>query len=322
MQEEQKKIKVGVVCITLNPPYWEFANEMLWGLNTFFLKHPSIRDKYDVKLMLWSDIPENPNEIAEKLALYLASRGEMQTSIINESQVQFLAKGDQKQEIDKIIQSVISIRQRGATIFPTEPIEWPMPTLLRYNLFLQQEEQLKDFDYIFYIDVDMKIVDWIGEEILGTLTAAQHPMYALRQTYIAPHEPNPNSKAYIKLPGKIIEENGKKRFQPYYYAGGFQGGKTESFIKAMKVMKKNIDDDLVSGYIARWNDESHWNKYLFDNPPDIVLDPGYIYPDSLIAQYYIKVWGRNFSPKIMTLTKAFSVTKEAGLEVNAQMATM
>ena len=323
MQEEQKKIKVGVVCITLNPPYWEFANEMLWGLNTFFLKHPSIRDKYDVKLMLWSDIPENPNEIAEKLALYLASRGEMQTSIINESQVQFLAKGDQKQEIDKIIQCVISIRHRGATIFPTEPIEWPMPTLLRYNLFLQQEEQLQDFDYIFYVDVDMKIVDWIGEEILSAgLTAAQHPMYALRQTYIAPHEPNPNSKAYIKLPGKTIEENGKKRFQPYYYAGGFQGGKTEFFIKAMKVMRKNIDDDLIDSYIARWNDESHWNKYLYDNPPDIVLNPGYIYPDSLIAQYYIKAWGRNFSPKIMTLTKPFSVTKEAGAEVSAHMATM
>ena len=265
------KIRVGVVCICLNTNYWQFANEMLWGLDTFFLKHHSIRDKYQTDIMLWSDMP---------------------------------------------------IESFKGKVFPTEPTEWPMPTLLRYNLFLQQEEELRKYDYIFYIDVDMRITDWIDEEILGDgLTAAQHPMYQLKRNLIPPYEPNPKSMAYIPRPGRTVEEEGKKRFEPLYYAGGFQGGRTEDFIKAMKVMRKNIEDDFNNNYIAIWNDESHWNKYLFDNPPVVVLNPSYIYPDSLIADYYVKqIWGRNYSPKIMTLTKSFTTSKEGGEAVRKMLA--
>lgn len=272
------KKKIGIVCICVNQNYWQFANEMLWGLDTFFLKHHSIRDKYETEFMLWSDMP---------------------------------------------------IESFKGKVFPIEPVEWPMPTLMRYHLFLQQEEYLQKFDYIFYIDVDMRITDWIGEEILGEgLTAAQHPMYALRQNLQPPYEPNPESSAYINRPGRIMEElNAKgeivnKRFEPLYYAGGFQGGKTEDFIKAMKVMRKSIDEDFGRNYIARWNDESHWNRYLFENSPVIVLNPSYIYPDSLIQDYYFKIWGRNYSPKIMTLTKPFTTTSEGGQEVNQLMRTM
>ena len=54
---EKGKIKIGVVCICLNANYWPFAQEMLWGLDTVFLKHPSIRDKYETEFMIWSDMP-------------------------------------------------------------------------------------------------------------------------------------------------------------------------------------------------------------------------------------------------------------------------
>ena len=315
--------KIGIVCICLNTHYWQFANEMLWGVNTFFLKHPSVRDRYSTEVMLWSDIPEEPNKIAEALAVNFANMGEVRTSLVSASEVQFVTTGEKQKEFNRLFQDISNIRKNGITIFPTEPIDWPMPTLLRYNLFLQQEEYLQKFDYIFYIDVDMRITDWIGEDILGDgLTAAQHPMYALRNLFYPPYDPNPESSAYIRMPGKFVEEDGKKRFQQYYYAGGFQGGKTSEFVKAMKVMRKNIEDDFNRNYIARWNDESHWNKYLYDNPPLIVLDPGYIYPDSLLDRYYVKVWGRNYSPKIMTLTKQFTVTKEAADTVNQQLATL
>lgn len=273
----EEKIKVGVVCICLNPPYWEFAKEMLEGLNRYFLKKHEIRNKYSVDMMLWSDMPET------------------------------------------------NFNVENLKIFETEPVEWPMPTLMRYHLFLQQEEYIQKFDYLFYIDVDMRITDWIDEDIIplnGGLVAAQHPMYALRQNLHAPYEPNPQSTAYISRPGRFIEENGKPRFEPLYYAGGFQGGKTEDFIKAMKAMRANIDKDFNNNYIARWNDESHWNRYLYEVPPTIVLNPAYIYPDSLLAEYYIKIWGRNFSPKIMTLTKKFSVTPQDGEKVRQQLMTM
>lgn len=210
----------------------------------------------------------------------------------------------------------------GTTLFPTEPLEWPYPTLLRYTLFLQQEEYLKKFDYIFYTDVDMVYVNTVGEEILGNgLTMAQHPMYALDRKYIAPYEPNPNSTAYIPRFGRIItnETTHKSWLEPLYAAGGFQGGKTEDFIKAMKSMKRSIDDDFAKNYVAIWNDESHWNKYLSENPPAVVLSPSYIYPDSLIELYYKKIWGRDYVPRIVTITKKFSTSKEAGDIIRKEM---
>lgn len=201
----------------------------------------------------------------------------------------------------------------GATTFPTDSVEWPYPTLMRYHLFLQQEEYLKKFDYLFYLDLDMRIVNIVGDEILGDgLTMAQHPMYALQQPLWLPYETNPNSAAYIRQPGRLTEKDGKPVFQPLYAAGGFQGGKTPDFIKAMKEMKKTIDQDFNKNYIARWNDESHWNKYLFDNPPAVVLDTSYVYPDSMINEYYKKIWGRDYSPKIITLTKPFTTSAEGG----------
>lgn len=207
-------------------------------------------------------------------------------------------------------------QSHGATVFPTEPVQWPYPTLLRYNLFLQQEEKIKDYDYIFYCDIDMKFVGIVGDEILGKgLTAAQHPMYALRKEYWPPYEPNEQSASYIKRPGRLIDDEGKPRFMPLYFAGGFQGGKSDKFIEAMKECKKLIDTDLNKSYIPIWNDETVWNKYLSENPPDIVLTPSYIYPDSLIKEYYEPIWGCSYPPKLVTLTKKFSTSPEGGAAV-------
>lgn len=203
-------------------------------------------------------------------------------------------------------------------IIQTEPVSWPYPTLMRYHLFLQEEERLKDYDYIFYLDADMRIVDVVGDEILGEgLTLAEHPMYSVSKKFIPPYEPNPNSSAYIKRFGVIINENGRPWFKPIYAAGGFQGGTATEFLKAMRTMRDNIDKDFNNNYIAIWNDESHWNKYVSDYKGHmVVLSPSYIYPDSLIENYYVPIWGKNYPPKIVTLTKKFSTTKEGGAAVN------
>ena len=207
---------------------------------------------------------------------------------------------------------------KGVNIIETEPAPWPTPTLMRYHLFLNEEERLKDYDYIFYLDADMRVVAKISDEILGEgLTAAEHPMYSLKKQYIPPYEPNKNSTAYIPRPGKVIpDENGTMRFKPYYYAGGFQGGNAQQFIEAMKTMKSNIDKDFNNNYIALWNDESHWNKYLSEHDPSIVLSPAYIYPDSLIKEYYEPLWGRSYEPKIITLTKPFTLSSQGAEELN------
>jgi hypothetical protein len=211
-----------------------------------------------------------------------------------------------------------------ARIIPTEPHQWPFPTLYRYHLFLREKELLEEYDYIFYCDADMRFVSRVGDEILGKdLTAAQHPMYALRREYIPPYEPNRKSVAYIPRVGRVVDESGKKRFEPLYFAGGFQGGKTENFISAMGTMSQMIDTDFTKNqYIPIWNDETIWNKYLLDHTPSTVLSPSYIYPDSLIKQYYRPLWGRNYVPKIVTLTKKFSLSKDGGTALQQTLGTL
>lgn len=206
----------------------------------------------------------------------------------------------------------------GTNLIETEGMEWPIPTLMRYHLFLNEEEKLKDYDYVFYLDADMRVVAKVSDEILGEgITAAEHPMYSLSKEFIPPYEPNPKSTAYIKRPGKVVDMNGQPRFKPYYYAGGFQGGISVEFIAAMKTMKENIDKDFNNNYMAIWNDESHWNRFLFDYMgPTLVLSPAYIYPDSLIKEYYERIWGCSYEPKIITLTKPFSLSAQGAEEIN------
>lgn len=237
------------------------------------------------------------------------------THEITENDVQVLCQA--MRDIIQLSQKDMDAALEGVTISDTEPVAWPAPTLMRYHLFLNQEEKLKDYDYVFYMDADMRIVSKISDEIIGEgLTAAEHPMYSLRREYVPPYEPNSKSTAHIKRPGKVVDENGRPRFKPYYYAGGFQGGTTKSFIRAMKTMKGNIDKDFNNNYIAIWNDESHWNKYLSEHEPAIVLSPSYIYPDSLIKEYYEKVWGTSYEPKIITLTKPFTLSSQGAADIN------
>lgn len=298
----KKKSKIAFVFICLNPLYWEYAPEMVNGAKDNFLPG------HDTDFFFWTDIPEDSYEIYK--------------SILSNWQGMLLSKGQNQLDLTRVGQvteQVAALRKRSdVTIIPTEPVEWPYPTLLRYNLFLQQEEKLKEYDYIFYLDVDMKFTGIVGDEILPQegLMAAQHPGYAIRKEYYPPYEPNPNSASYIERPGRIVNDGGRPRFQPLYFAGGFQGGRADKFIEAMKECRNLIDKDLAVNYIPIWNDETVWNKYLSKNPPEITLDVSYIYPDSLIKEYYIPLWGRDFVPKIKTLTKWFSTSPEGGQAVN------
>lgn len=314
-QKELKKYKVAMMFICLNQPYWEFISKAISGARQFFLPG------HQVDYFLWSDIPmtDTPKylESLKKLPTQQEINEKVLGSINTEVRYPDVAlrptiSPNQFISRESVVNGVEEVRKlKDLTIFPTEPIEWPYPTLFRYHMFTQQEDVFKDYDYVFYCDADMIFANMVGDEILGEgLTAAQHPMYALRENLQTPTEPNPESTAFIKRPGMYGNRGGKQFFQPMYYAGGFQGGKTKDFFKASNEIKKNIDIDLdTKKYIARWNDESHWNKYLFDNQPSVVLSPAYIYPDSLIKEYYEPIWGRSYQPKLITITKKFSLVK-------------
>jgi histo-blood group ABO system transferase len=109
----------------------------------------------------------------------------------------------------------------------------------------------------------MRFVDAVGEEILSDRVATQHPyLYNTRGT----PETNPKSLACIS-----------EAEQMQYFAGGFNGGSSEEFLKMSKTLSENIDRDFSNNIIAIWHDESHMNRYFVDNPPTKILDPGYCY---------------------------------------------
>jgi histo-blood group ABO system transferase len=144
------------------------------------------------------------------------------------------------------------------TVIPTEHRPWPWMTLGRYHLIQTLKEYPKK-DYYYYIDADMLVIDTVGDEILGNRVAAIHGKFKKKPGNF---DRNPLSLAYV--PPEITNP---------YFCGGFQGG--GNYLNDAKELAKRIDADYNNRIIALWHDESHWNRYCLDNPPDVILSHQY-----------------------------------------------
>ncbi len=178
---------------------------------------------------------------------------------------------DEKRVID-LLEEYRPINRVSLAVREIEHQPWPMMTLLRYNMFKSIEQELEgNYDYIFYSDVDMLFIDKVGDEILGTgLTATVHPGFYNKPREQFTYETNPLSYAYIQ------PDQGR-----FYFAGGFQGGTTESFLTVIRECSSGVTADLSNKIIAVWQDESHWNRYLSDYKGKLTkLSPSYCFPES------------------------------------------
>jgi hypothetical protein len=137
---------------------------------------------------------------------------------------------------------------------------WPFTTLKRFHYFNSVSEILLGYDYVFYIDVDSSFIKRIdktilkGKGLIGTI----HPCLYYNE---GSPERNPNSEAYIP-----IGSNNR------YFCGGFIGGSSKEFLEMSREIIRRIESDLSKGIIAVWHDESHINKYFYQNPPITILD--------------------------------------------------
>ena len=124
--------------------------------------------------------------------------------------------------------------KEDVTIIHKECAGFPADSLFRFEMFLQAEEELKKYDYIYFFNANSEIRRPIGEEILPDSSGLamgiwpgkrehQHPMFF-------PYERNKKSLAYVAPHGKNYT----------YY----------------------IRDDYNRGIIAKVHDESHINAYL------------------------------------------------------------
>ena len=151
-------------------------------------------------------------------------------------------------------------------IIPTRSMKWPEPTLLRYDIFLSQKEELKKYDYLYFFNMDSAFKDFVGEEILPKedndgLVFAQHcQFYKYMESSEFPYERNPKSMAYVPY-GK----EGR-----YYVPGGLNGGTTKSFLALSEYCSKNAHKDIENNIIPTWHDEAYTNKYILGKNPLIL----------------------------------------------------
>jgi len=175
-------------------------------------------------------------------------------------------------------------KKDNIVVLPHKHEPWPNPTLKRYHVFDKYKEQLQEMDYLYYSDADMLFVGNVGDEVLPDtetgLVGTEHPGFygGRRGTY----ESREDSTAYV----------GPKEGQ-HYFAGGFNGGTSEAFLKMSAEIKARVDKDLEKGIVAIWHDESQMNRYFVDHPPKM-LNPSYCYPES---------WNIPFKKKLLALDK-------------------
>lgn len=148
-------------------------------------------------------------------------------------------------------------------------LPWPLCTLMRFYYFQQLESSLQKYDLIYYLDVDMFMHEIIDHEVIpinNEIIAAKHYWY---DTSKGLYETNINSTAYVNA----------DNLSGQYCQGCFYGAKTVDFIKMINQLNANIITDLKKNIIAVWHDESHFNKYILENPC-IRLHTGYTHPAS------------------------------------------
>lgn len=169
-----------------------------------------------------------------------------------------------KEKIE-IAQNVVKIYQ--------EKCGWPYDTLMRFGTFLKAENELKNFDYIYFINANVIPIQEIGEEIFPTkeqgLTVVLHPGFYQIPRSEYEYEVNPASNAFVS------PNQGQ-----YYFMGCFNGGRADAYLKLIKDLDLAIKTDLGKNIIALWHDESHLNKYVIDKPV-LILTPDYAFPEGM-----------------------------------------
>jgi histo-blood group ABO system transferase len=170
-----------------------------------------------------------------------------------------------------------------------EPLGYPAATLYRYHAVMSQRDLLMQYDNVFYGDADALFVDHVAEDDIFSdgITATVHSGYHVRNRWGSP-ESNPASAAYVASVRT-------------YFCGGFNGGTSEAYLKMAEAIRNGVDSDKAKGIIAVWHDESHLNRYLYDNPPARVLSPSFCYPEGYAGGYG---WPADmYKPVFMVLDK-------------------
>lgn len=180
----------------------------------------------------------------------------------------------------------------GVTVLHQDNLGWPMIACYRYRILLRIEEKLRDFNGMAFFNAnalfvkDIQVPEFFGNNPEG-LVCALHPLFPKADSIKAPFESRTSSTAYVSESNRI-----------QYCQSAISAGHTNAYLRMLRELKKNTEDDLQQGIVALWHDESHWNAYINNDESRSrslhVLDQSYMYPES---------YDLPFKPKIMMRDK-------------------
>lgn len=184
---------------------------------------------------------------------------------------------------------------------------FPADSLFRFDMFLQIEDELKEYDFVYFFNSNAEFKQPVGSEILpdesglavgvwGGKESKRHPMFYS-------YERNRSSLAYIKPYGNNYK----------LYMGGLNGGRSKEYLEMCHVLADNIRKDYQKGIVAIAHDQSHINAYLRTHKCKLIT-PEYCWPEE---------WASiEFKPKIVFRNKVkydFSFDKGRGHSMYAKM---
>jgi hypothetical protein len=173
------------------------------------------------------------------------------------------------------------VDSRSVKVYPTEHMEWPYVTLLRFRIINRAAPELAQTDAVVFLDADMFVNHLIAaDEFMShgkPLFGVAHPGYTRRGLLRrllgkakGTFETNEASLAAVKRSDDLST----------YWQGCFWGGRTERTLQMVSELERRVDDDLQRGVIAVWHDESHLNKYFIEHRDEVhTFHPGYAYPE-------------------------------------------
>jgi len=136
---------------------------------------------------------------------------------------------------------------------------WPIVALFRFHYILKYKT---NYDYIFFINSNAvikenKSINWFDQ---NKINVTKHFTYrsGVLTTYemLLPSDDNPNSTSYI---GNI---------EYTYCQSGFFGGPNNLIYEMCEDIVNIIDIDLKNNIIAKWHDETYFNKWLYSKKYD------------------------------------------------------
>jgi hypothetical protein len=194
-----------------------------------------------------------------------------------------------------------------------EKLGWPYDTMMRFHMFDSQRKELSKFDYLFFMNANLKIVDEVSNNILNTegtcgIIATIHPGIYIGLT-------TPGSSSFRNKMRYPVERRKESGFyipfgkESFYFQGCFNGGESKKFLSMSRSLKRLMDKDLENNIIPIWHDESALNWYLNKKKPKM-LNPTFAYPDCGVNignpafDIYAKIIQDFGSPKIIQIDKS------------------